>query len=368
MIKSDILFTGYYGQLNTGDDAFVEVAAWGAQKFWNKQELRFLAVKQRLPNIKTDIKGYPIRIPKSYELQQELLLKNTSYLVSAGGSTFQNYIENKSIKAKAKHLADEKKLKIGAIGVSIGPFKSIKEELSNIEYLKRMSFLAVRDQRSFDYVQTLDLPYEPVNAFDLAALLPEIYGIPNKSQKNKRKTIGISVCNYESYIKGDISNEKKRNQTIVALLKELDKQLEVDFKFFIINGHKSKGDLMLTKEIIGGIEFKNNVEIRNYNPNTREVWNQIGLCDFVITTRLHAGIFACFSDTPFMMIEYHKKCTDFLNDVEQPINYRLNDADFNQSAIVQVVSDIMDEKEILLPNAKREMIDKAFLNFKNINL
>lgn len=368
MIKSDVLFTGYYGQLNTGDDAFVEVAAWGAQKFWYKKQLRFLAVKQRLPKIKTAIKAYPFRIPKTYEYQQELLLKNSSYLVSAGGSTFQNQIKAGSMKAKAMLLADQQKLKIGAIGVSVGPYKNSEEEKSNIEYLKRMSFLAVRDQRSYDYVQTLDLPYEPINAFDLAALLPEIYGIPSKRQQQKRKTIGVSVCNYERYTKGDIKNEERRNKEIIILLKELDKELDVDFKFFIINGNPNRGDRELTNETIQKVGFRNQVSIQDYNYTTEEVWNQVGLCDFIITTRLHAGIFACFSDTPFMMVEYHKKCTDFLNDVQQPIDYRLNDADFDLNQAVQTIAKALELNEILRPNAKNEMIDKAFLNFKNYKI
>ena len=368
MIKSDVLFTGYYGQLNTGDDAFVEVAAWGAQKFWDKKQLRFLAVKQRLPKIKTAIKGYPFRIPKTYEYQQELLLKNSNYLVSAGGSTFQGAVSPKSIKNLSIPLNEKGKLKIGAVGVSIGPFKTKKEEKFYSEYLKRMSFLAVRDQRSYDYVQTLDLPYQPINAFDLAALLPEIYGIPSKVQQQKRKTIGVSVCNYERYTKGDIKNEERRNKEIVILLKELDKELDVDFKFFIINGNPNRGDRELTNETIQKVGFRNQVSIQDYNYTTEEVWNQIGLCDFIITTRLHAGIFACFSDTPFMMVEYHKKCTDFLNDVQQPIDYRLNDADFDLNQAVQTIAKALELNDILRPNAKNEMIDKAFLNFKNYKI
>jgi polysaccharide pyruvyl transferase WcaK-like protein len=111
MIKSEVLFTGYYGQLNTGDDAFVEVAAWGSKKIWNKKDIRFLGVKERLPKILTAIDAYPFRIPKTYSLQQSLLLRNTDYLISAGGSTFQNYIDKNSLKAKAIDLNIKKKIK-----------------------------------------------------------------------------------------------------------------------------------------------------------------------------------------------------------------------------------------------------------------
>lgn len=368
MIKSDILFTGYYGQLNTGDDAFVEVASWGANKFWDKKNIRFLAVKQRLPKVKTNINGYPFRIPKSYNIQQNILLNNSEYLISAGGSTFQNFVSPNSLKSKAMRLVEQNKLKIGAIGVSIGPYKNIADEKSNIEYLKKMSFLSVRDQRSYDYVKSLDLPYDPINSFDLAALLPDIYGITKNKINSKNKTIGISLCNYERYINGDLKNESRRNLEVTNLLKRIDNELNINFKFFIINGNLAKGDKELTYETIKKINFKNKVEIEEYNHSTEQVWNQISCCDFVITTRLHAGIFACFSDTPFMMIEYHKKCTDFLNDVNQHNDYRLNDADFDQDNIVDSIINTLNQSNIILPSLKIKMKEKALLNFKEINL
>lgn len=367
MIKSDIFFTGYYGQLNTGDDAFVEVAAWGANKFWNKKNLRFSAVSQRLPKVQASIKGYSFSIPKTYNFQQSLLLNNTDYLISAGGSTFQNEIRQGSLKAKAMGLQEKNKLKIGAIGVSIGPFKSKAEENDNIEYLKRMSFLTVRDKRSYDYAKTLGLPYEPVEAFDLAALLPEIYGIPDGTFQDK-KVIGVSLCNYERYVKGDVVNETRRNKEITALLKQLDKKMEnIIFKFFVINGSPQRGDLPLTQETIQDVAFKNEVKIELYNSNTMSVWNNIAACDFVLTTRLHAGIFACFADTPFMMVEYHKKCTDFLDDVGQPNSYRINDAYFDHDYVLQSIGNIL-EKEQEIPIHKDMVIRKAELNFKNVIL
>lgn len=46
IFESEVLFTGYYGQLNTGDDAFVAVADWGARKYWHKNNNKFLAIKK----------------------------------------------------------------------------------------------------------------------------------------------------------------------------------------------------------------------------------------------------------------------------------------------------------------------------------
>lgn len=369
MIKNDILFTGYYGQLNTGDDAFVEVSAWGAKEIWKEDKVTFLGVKKRLPRTITSVKGYPFRFPKSYNLQQKVLLNNTRYLISSGGSTFQNPILPGSLKDRAAALAKARKIKLGAIGVSVGPFKNSKEELSNVEYLKSLSFLALRDRRSYEYAKSLDLPYEPVEAFDLAALLPDIYDYDDFSKGHKKeKIIGVSVCNYERYIGGDVANEERRNASLIELLKELDTKINVTFRFFVINGSPNRGDLPLTQEIITKTAFKNKVEIVPYNPNVRRVWLDIADCNFVLTTRLHAGIFACFANTPFMLVEYHMKCTDFLEDVGQAEFYRLNDAEFERNKIIERIQGLVEEGGWSFPHNRQLMVDRAYFNFNSITL
>lgn len=185
LLQSDILFTGYYGQLNTGDDAFIEVASWGADKYWKKCQNIFLAKEANLPNTSKVIRGYPFSIPRTYSLQSKILLRSTNYLISAGGSTIHSELPANNIKS----LAVERKksgppLKIGGIGVSIGPFKSLNDEKATIEYLKNIDFLAVRDQASFDFASTINLPYQTINAFDLAALLPDIYDLNKNRHHN----------------------------------------------------------------------------------------------------------------------------------------------------------------------------------------
>lgn len=147
VFDSEVLFTGYYGQYNVGDDAFVEVASWGAKKYWNKSKCLFLAQKKTLPYTISNVNGYPFNLPKSYRIQNNLLIANTSYLVSAGGSTFHNALNKDDIKKIAiNYKKKNNSIKIGGIGVSIGPFKTVKDEISVVEYLKNIDFLAVRDR------------------------------------------------------------------------------------------------------------------------------------------------------------------------------------------------------------------------------
>lgn len=371
MFKTDILFTGFYGQSNTGDDAFVEVASWGAKNYWKKFNNRFLAVEGKLPKTLIESKGYPLSIPKTYRKQSEFLLNRTKAFIYAGGSTIHSKIAEDNIRMSAfRRKMTTDSIKIGGIGVSVGPFRSSSDEQAVKRYLTQMDFLAVRDQASFDFVNSLNLPYKPVNAFDLAALLPEIY---NYNTKNKRddlkKNIAISVCPYESLQYGmNTANEDRRNQMMVELIKELDREGGIHFKFYIINGDGKIGDRKLTIETVEK-SSPSSFEVINYSPVTHDVWRSIADCDFVISTRLHAAIFACFSNTPFMLNEYHRKCTDFLCNIAYDDRYRLFDSqcDVREKAS-QILEIVNGNKSYHFPERVEEMKYRAKLNFTQINL
>lgn len=372
MIKSDILFSGYYGQLNTGDDAFVEVAAWGAKHIWGKENNRFLAIKSNLPTTIVQANGYPVSIPKSYGLQKKVLLSNCNYLISAGGSTIHSELPITDAKKIALDLKmSGKKLKVGAIGVSIGPFRTVKDETAVNNYLKSIDFIALRDQRSYDYVKSIsNLSYTPVNAFDLAAMLPDIYQYKKNSKYNSnKKIIGISVCPYESLkANGDHLNENRRNENLINLIKELNKKDDIIFRFFVINGNAISGDEKLTKEFINksGVE---NYEIVKYSPNTQFIWNSINECNAVISTRLHGAIFACFGRTPFVLIEYHKKCADFLDDIGFDKNMRIYDAEFDKNETCdKILSWVNNYSNFNVPIHLDEKVEFSKKNFLDIQI
>lgn len=373
LFDSEILFTGYYGHSNTGDDAFLEVASWGAEKYWHKSKNKFLTKQSNLPVTVTSksLKGYPFSIPRSYRLQRNLLLSSTDYLISAGGSTIHGEMQANNIKQLAiKSKKKGSKIKVGGIGVSVGPFKSIKDEKVTIEYLKNIDFLAVRDQASFDFLTSIDLPYHPVNSFDLAALLPDIYNKQRTSLPLKyKKVIGISVCPVESINDTkNIKNEYKRNAKIVELIKILNLEKNIHFKFFIINSNAVSGDVKLTKETIKKA-LPNSYEIIDYKKETQIAWSEIASCDFVLSTRLHAAIFACFSAVPFMLNEYHRKCGDFLDNISYDEGLRLWDCEYNPVEKANAIIDILNNKNnYIYPSKVSEMKIQAELNFTGVIL
>lgn len=336
-----ITFEGFYGFKNSGDDAFIEVASWGARKYWKCKNNVFLG--EELPEVKYPINRnqYLSKIKGFDRFNLIRHLSNSDYLISAGGSTFSElpFHSNKVISKSFKKIKSG--LQLGGIGVSVGPFKTVSSEKKIAEYLKSLDFLSVRDFRSFQYVNSLDLPYQPIHAFDLAAMLPSVYQNHITERKiNQTKTIGISICNYERYTGGPIEKEKKRNSYFKELVHLIAKTTNVKFKVFIFNGNSKTGDWAVTQELMSHID-KNRIEIIPYLGNVEKTWIEVSGCDLMISTRLHASIFACYAEVPFMLLEYHEKCNDFLNDVGHHETYRLFDAETPLEKVVPVIKEIL---------------------------
>ncbi len=359
------IFSGYYGVKNSGDDAFVEVSAWGSKKYWGSTEQFFFAGD--LPETHTPTRFYPAH--KGYvnfaRTVKDILMSDV--FTSAGGSTFHSSLKKSDLRTYAK-LKKQLGFKgqTGAIGISLGPYKNSEAEKNTIEYLKTLDFLALRDDQSYQLAKSYNLPNAPVKAFDLAALLPEIYNFQRPEIEAKQEHIvGLSICNYESYTGGDVQKEVNRNQFIKELILKLKKHKNIKFRFFIFNGNPVMGDEKLTREMISLVNQAGdlNYEVVPYLPKVEEMFLKIAECDAVVSTRLHASIFACYAQTPFFLLEYHRKCTDFLNDVGQPQSYRLHDAEVNPEEIAVEIENIIFEKSVKNPLYIAETTERARLNF-----
>jgi polysaccharide pyruvyl transferase WcaK-like protein len=356
-----ITYEGFYGFKNAGDDAFVEVSSWGAQKFWSCSKNVFIGAQLPKTSNSIVVKEFKVKGLDRVSFFQQL--QNSDYMISAGGSTFSKlpFHSNKAL----GHVLSKynKKLKLGAIGVSVGPFKSVSDEQQVQKYLKQLTFISLRDQRSYDYVSSLDLPGKVVNSFDLAALMPMMYNHTpqNITSQSSAKTIGISICNYEQYTGGDLLKQTKRNSYFKELVRLLIKQTNYNLKVFIINGNESFGDTKATNKLLAGVDPKR-YSIYPYTPNIKSTWDEISRCDFMISTRLHASIFACYANVPFVLIEYHRKCSDFLDDVGQHQALRVMDGETSPGQTLQEVIRHL-EMPYTAPKRITETIDRALLNF-----
>ena len=365
------VFEGYYGYRNAGDDSFVEVSAWGARKYWNVAETLFLG--SDLPKTSYNTSGLRqqrFRGQNRFETMYHVF--TGGIFLSAGGSTFEAtfpWHHARGLALLRKRLRD--RIPIGAIGVSIGPYRNMEAERQYREYLKHLDFVAVRDTRSFELVSSYALPYKPIDAFDLAALLPLVYGNPERPLGNQvNKVIGVSICHYERYERGmDQSKERKREQYILDLLLRLSRAVQAKFRFIEFNGHKRVGDRSFLRSVMAHLSknSKADMEFVPYSSDVRSVYNAIADCSLVISTRLHASVFACFSGVPFFLIEYHQKCSDFLDAIHYEPQYRLGDGRGEASSVVELMSEILNDASLYAPPAAIPLCQtKALRNFTEV--
>jgi polysaccharide pyruvyl transferase WcaK-like protein len=372
---SRIIFAGYYGLENSGDDSFIEVASWGSEKYWNQNESVFLSKKLPIITTKASSIGENKFIGHFLLKSYKFILQSNAF-ICAGGSTFHSELiwkDPRSI-ARIKKLLYPK-YKFGAIGVSIGPYKNSNAEKEIMKLFKSFDFLALRDKKSYELALSYNLNYTPINAFDLAALLPDVYeGIPSKkNNSNPKRTIGVSLCRYESFVKnGNLINENRRNEEILKLLNSIAHRREkIKFRFFIFNGHPIFGDKEITIETISKLRLSeyNEIEVVDYDSNVYNTWVKVKQCDVFVATRLHAANFACFAEVPFFLIEYHRKCSDFLDDIGYHYNNRLQDAHFDVNSVSNKIIEISeDTSKFLKPTLIDQSISKARLNFSKIDL
>ena len=272
------------------------------------------------------------------------------------------------IKFKNKFL---KSKQYGAIGVSIGPFKSLNIEKKYIELFKKFNFLTLRDKESFEIACSYNLPFKPILTFDLAAILPKIYG--NSSIKTNN-TLGISVCNYESYIKGgNLKSENDRNIYVLNLITRLCQNFEkcIKINFYIFNGNDIIGDDKLSNYYINELNKIGfcNIKIYKYNKNVKSVWHSISSCNVFITTRLHASIFSYLQNIPFFLIEYHRKCTDFLDTINYPNEQRIfKNMDSLENDIIKISNVLINKDNYILPDNPEIFEDLSLKNFTNITI
>lgn len=341
----NILFAGYYGQSNTGDDAFCAVSAWGARNYWHVENIQFLC--RRIPKLTVVAKS--ALFARSFFRGQGLMellahLAQRPTVIFAGGSVFHKEVAILSYTGLIKQSKRLRLTKLGGIGVSLGPYRT-KNAYNTIKaFLSTFSFLVLRDHRSYEEACSMDLPYKPVEGFDLAALLPDLYGPAKCVEKINDATnpvLGVSVCHYERYVRGEISSEKRREEQIIETLKMVSKSLRLTIRFLVFNGHTKYGDRELTERIAGTLADYADIEIVPYSQDPVTMWHRIGECDAVLATRLHAGIYACFAEVPFLIVEYHRKCVDFLHDIHYPSHWRIGDMEVSVNEVGSILISVL---------------------------
>lgn len=339
-----IFFKGYYGYENLGDDIFVITAEWICNNLWSNYRPVF--VGKKLPRLSSSSVW---RVNNSITKgATELFLSFTcNNIVYFGGSLFTNggysLTNLKYLIRKNNYL----QRKTNLVGVSIGPFQNITDYNSTQRLLSKVNYISVRDYSSKKILKDMNINKNIGFSFDIAILLREIYPnfINEKSEKSNIK-IGISLTRNASENGRNLEEEQQREDNLLKTIEGLinDNKQVKELVFFEFNGNKNNGDKEVTEKFYEHFKNKINTKILNYDTETKSMLAEISDCDFILGTRLHSGIIAYSLEIPFILVEYHKKCTEFLNTVDYSLRFDIKDYKSN----IKNINDVLKNKKRII--------------------
>ena len=357
-----VLLAGYYGMCNTGDDALLAVSAWGARRVYGDVALH--ATASRIPSFPGSDRVQPVypesqRFPGEARIRFLLSAALSQGVVFGGGSVFHDRA-NLRQKMQAVRLAGP-----GpniAVGVSLGPFRSVRAERATAHLLEMLDFTGLRDKESADIARAIAPSARCTLTFDLAALLPAMAPTAPAEHRNPR-TLGVAVCDYERFTGGDQSREAIRRRKLTAVLSKLDPSAVEEIVFVDFNGHPVYGDGPLHRELANAVPRGIRVRQTPYCSDPLAVLRLVRGMGALLAMRLHASIFAYVTCTPCVTLAYHPKCIGWARQIEAPSASVYDSAEFDPTEVSDTIyaalAGRLNSPGIPIPEAQR----RALVNF-----
>ncbi len=361
-----ILFTGYYGFNNFGDDLFGWACVYGLKSSGcdylpiilsppiNDIEANCL-VPKFFSNIYKDtgFKGKLLRLlfmVYGCVKYREVVLAGGS-VISSGSSRHMRLLQYYLVKYGVCDLS--------AIGISVGPFHSEWDRNQARKLINRLKYLCVRDESSARECKGLGINNKFYLYNDLAGCVPS----PSFAENKKKQCIvGVSICRYESIVGGNLNSEVIRNRAIFQGISDFAIKYNFKVKILILNSNEIVGDIEVSRKLFDFV-CENNIsaELIDY-VSTVESLTHISSCSLFFSVRLHGAISAYLLEIPFVLVEYHQKCTDFLDYIGFDKQNRLIGGIKHKTEVTISLEKIFQEgkKYVVKPEEYREISNKIF--------
>lgn len=294
-----LLFFGYFGHGNFGDDLLLWTACLRLGRLVEKGELEIA--------VTADTEYETLPIPVEYVPRKNLralsaAIRGADAVCAPGGGLFQDKTSLKSVLYYANIVRTARKCgkKVALIGQGIGPLISPVGKLAVNRSFSGADFLSVRDAESKTLLQSLNVKGEIEQTADFTfalqrALMP---GEVRSRTNGGSNTIRILVCpKPHGQFETQISN-------IATALHGTRRQFEgqsVELKVAALHREQDT-DVANAIASAVGCDF---LEFGTGNPITH--MPHFGWADVVLSYRLHGCILAAQFSKPFVAISYDPK-------------------------------------------------------------
>lgn len=350
---------------NTGDDAFLAVAAVAARKHLRSENI--FSRSHRTPMV-SGVRVRPLypfpSLPGLGRLNacpEYLRLRRAKHLIWAGGSIIHTQAINDAYCRMMDLARDSKAF---AAGVSVGPFPNTGAEASAARFLNRLDFVGVRDQVSYQRVLEIAPKAHVKLTFDLAPLLIQEMRNPAGRTPPARRGLGVALCNYERFVGGVAKRENERLAVVAEAIRTCVRAGAVDHVVLIdFNGHPQYGDNALHAELAHRLGADVSTEHVRYCDDPVTVMRRIGTLRGMLAMRLHAAIFAFCNSVPSVLLCYHEKCGEWARMIGAPMERTLDAAQLDPAALASQIKGLFQSEAALSAMRPVEAAGKAFENW-----
>lgn len=297
-----ILLAGYYGMRNFGDDLFVDtlVRRLPGQVACLAPPIRDVSAQYLVPRFlasafaATDPRGGAVRA-----LAAALLPWRRQVVVLGGGSLLHGQSQMIAILLRAARAGGG--LVIG-LGLSVGPFRDERARCRVAGQLGSMAGITLRDQLSMDEIPPGGcIPARLMG--DVAALHPRFKGPYDHSGGPPL----IVPCREVS----------AAEQVFAYVDASTEMGISCEPIVLSLNSHETNGDDDVALEVVHllglqGIQASTLCYSELGMGATMDLFSAASL---VVSGRLHGAVVSYLFGRPFVLLPYHRKCIDFLDEI-----------------------------------------------------
>lgn len=230
------------------------------------------------------------------------------------------------------------KLKILALGVSVGPFHNRRDRYWCLKGLSLMDYVIVRDSQS---QLLLDEAKQPTNAklsFDLALCWKKTPATPKVA--GRAPMLGLAIT--ERALDLCTATHSVNCTTMLQILEDtLTKFNEIQIRVLCVCNDERDGDRLISQHLheILSKKWQNRVELIYYEKdNVEEMLTLIAECSALVSARMHAGIMGMLASVPVYQISYAEKIQNFYRHSELSTQYLADHTTLNPQSISEFIS------------------------------
>ncbi|WP_445258373.1 polysaccharide pyruvyl transferase family protein [Nocardioides aurantiacus] len=310
-----VVVTGFYGRDNFGDELFRHVITTVVAPMQPDWRLRFLGPREADPSLGASLLPWVSKTTLTGDRPVSAVARLAGHVVASfwsqtmtlgGGSLLERVSPGlrlqSVLRARVRWLG---------LGVSIGPFASPADREAVARFLCRFDLIALRDRQSVRIADEMALGDRVRYTGDLAALYrPGPDGAPPQLGM-----IGFAPCR-----NGSIDPQEQVRVVLDAVAAFVEVHGHAPrIRVLALNNHPVHGDDEICAAVTAVLRDRGlSVTTHRFaEAGVAATWDLIATVGLMISTRLHGAITAYLSDRPFVLLEYHEKCADFLDDIGQ---------------------------------------------------